>query len=237
MATRMHLKGPPVGKYAKDVRAFEQPLARAVTGAFRDGAKLIQAEGRAAILSGGLGPRFARQFRAFAFPRRQFSLSPAIRGWHARGWRNSRIGRYANIFAHGGTIVGRPLLWIPLPTAPKLAGGRHLTPALYVKEIGPLISMRGTRRPILAGQALRAVVGRRATVAQLRTGALNAAVRGGKASFLRAGRKGRRTVLVPIFVGVSSAHIDRRVNIDGVFARVNAQLPEMFAARMGGTTG
>lgn len=231
MATRLSLKGPPAGKYAKDVADFQKPLARAVTGAFRDGARMIQAEGRAAILSAGLGPRFARQFRAFAFPRRQFSLSPAIRGWHARGWRNSRLGRYANIFAHGGTIHARHgLLWIPLPTAPRLTGGRHLTPAIYAAEIGPLVSLRGARRPILAGQSLRAVVGRRASVAQLRTGARNAAAR-------RTGGKGRRTVLVPIFVGVTSAHIEKRVDIDGIFARVNARLPGMFEARMAGGAG
>src|SRR5678815_2039787 len=186
MCIRDSLKGPPAGKYAKDVADFQKPLARAATAAFRDGARMIQTEVRAAILAAGLGPRFARQFRTFAFPRRQFSLSPAIRGWHARGWKNSRLGRYANIFAHGGTIhARRGLLWIPLPTAPKLTGGRHLTPAIYAKEIGPLISLRGARRPLLAGQSLRAVVGRRATVAQLKTGALNAAVRSGKASLIR----------------------------------------------------
>lgn len=227
MATRMSLKGPPAGKYAKDVAEFQRPMARAATGAFRDGARMIQAEMRAAILGAGLGPRFARQFRAFAFPRRQFSLSPAIRGWHARGWRQSRIGRYANIFAHGGTIhARRGLLWIPLPTAPRLTGGRHLTPAIYAAEIGPLVSLRGARRPILAGRSLRAVFGRRATVAQLKTGARNAAAR-------RAGGKGRRTVLVPIFVGVTSVHIEKRVDADGIFARVNARLPDLYAARLG----
>lgn len=227
MATRLSLKGPPVGKYAKDVADFQKPMARAATGAFRDGARMIQAEGRAAILGAGLGPRFARQFRVFSFPRRQFSLSPAIRGWHARGWKNSRLGRYANIFAHGGTIHAKGgLLWIPLPTAPRLTGGRHLTPAIYAAEIGPLVSLRGARRPILAGQSLRSVVGRRASVAQLKTGARNAAAR-------RAGAKGRRTVLVPVFVGVTSVHIEKRVNIDGIFARVNAKLPELYAARLG----
>ncbi len=220
-------KGRPTGKYAQSVtEGFQKPMARAVTNAFRDAARGIQAEGRAAILSGGLGPRFARQFRVFAFPRRQFSLAPALRGWHARGWGHSRIGRYANIFAHGGTIHGKGgLLWIPLPTAPKLAGGRHLTPAIYAAEIGPLVSLRGTRRPLLAGQSLRAVVGRRASVAQLKTGARNAAAR-------KAGGKGRRTVLVPIFVGLSSVHIEKRVDIEGVFRRWNARIPELYQARL-----
>lgn len=224
-------KGRPAGKYAQSVtEEFEKPMARAVTNAFRDAAKGIQAEGRAAILSGGLGPRFARQFRVFAFPRRQFSLAPALRGWHARGWRHSRIGRYANIFAHGGTIKGKPLLWIPLPTAPKLTGGRRLTPTIFEHEIGPLISMRRTRRPILAANSLQPGNGRKLTAASLKTGARNAASK-------RAGGKGRRTYLVPVFVGVSSVHIEKRVDIDGIFTRWNARIPELYANRLNALTG
>lgn len=227
---RRFAKGRPTGRYSVDVdQEYLQPLARAATGAFRDAARGIQAEGRAAIIAGGLGSRFARQFRVFAFPRRQFSLSPALRGWHARGWAHSRIGRYANIFARGGTIRGRPLLWIPLPTAPKVTGGRRLTPAIFEHEIGPLISMRRTRRPILAAQSLRPGNGRQLTASSLKTGARNAASR-------RAGGKGRRTYLVPIFVGVSAAHIDKRVDIDGIFARWNARLPELYADRLSRTT-
>lgn len=236
MAAQFTYKGPPRGKYAEGVRDFEKPLARAVTGAFRDAAKQIQSEGRAAILSGGLGSRFANQFRAYSFPRRQFSLSPAIRGWHARAWKGSTLGRYANIFARGGTIHGKPLLWIPLPTAPRLTGHRALTPEIYVREIGPLTSLRVRgRAPLLAGDALRAVVGRRATVAQLKTGAVNAAVRSGKASFISGRGRGRRTVKVPIFVGVPSATIPQKVDIASVFTRAQARLPSLFKARIGKT--
>lgn len=241
LTSRSFNKGKPVGKYARDVEeAFQRPMARAATNAFRDAARGIQTDGRAAILSAGLGPRFARQFRVFAFPRRQFSLSPALRGWHARGWRHSRIGRYANIFAHGGTISakGGGLLWIPLPTAPRITGGRRLTPAIYNDEIGPLVRMRRTRRPILAGHSLQAIRGRQATVAQMRTGARNAALRKNSESSVPnrfVGRKGRRTVLVPMFVGVSSVTIDKRVDIDGVFRRWNARLPDLYAKRLNGT--
>ena len=213
---------PPVGRYAQDVQAHQRKLAQAVTGAFRDGAKELQQQTRTAITSAGLGPRFARQFKAFAFPRRQFSLSPVIRGWHARAFKRSRIGRYANIFARGGTIHGKPLLWLPLPTAPRRIAGKRPTPALFVKEIGPLVPLRGTHGPpLLAGQSLRAITGRNASVAQLKTGARNAHARA-------AGGKGRQTVTVPMFIGLPSVRIPRKLNMDAIFNRVQMQLPKLF---------
>jgi hypothetical protein len=210
------------GKYAKGVEEHQQAMARALTMSFRDGAKLLQQYTRTAILSAKLGPRFARQFKGFGFPRRQFSMEPAIRGWHARAFKNSKIGRYANIFARGGTITGHPTLWIPLPTAPAKIAGQAPTPALYFKEIGPLVKLRGTHgRPLLAGHSLKAISGKRATVAQLKTGTRHAA-----------DPKGRKTVNVPMFVGVSSVRIKQRLDMDAIFARVQAQLPELLEARL-----
>jgi hypothetical protein len=208
------------GKYAANIEPWQQETARNLTMAFRDGAKILQTQTRAAIISAGLGPRFARQFKAFAYPRRQFSMDPVIRGFHARGWRGSKIGRYANIFARGGTITGKPLLWVPLPTAPKRIAGQAPTPKLFIENIGPLVSLHGTRRPILAGRSMRAVQGRRATVAQLQTGARRQAA-------------GRHTEIVPMFVGVRSVRIRKMVDMDPIFARVTAQLPELFRARQG----
>ena len=206
------------GRYAANVEIWQQETARNLTMAFRDGAKILQAQTRAAIISAGLGPRFAQQFKAFAYPRRQFSMNPVIRGFHARGWKGSRIGRYANIFARGGTIHGKPFLWIPLPTAPRRIAGQSPTPKLYTENIGPLVSLRGSRRPILAGRSMRAVEGRRATVAQLKTGARREAA-------------GRHTVIVPMFVGVRSVRIPKMVDMDAIFSRVTAQLPQLFRDR------
>ena len=224
---KVRFNRPPVGRYAQDVQAHQRKLAQAVTGAFRDGAKELQQQTRTAITSAGLGPRFARQFKAFAFPRRQFSLSPVIRGWHARAFKRSRIGRYANIFARGGTIHAKPLLWLPLPTAPKRIAGQRPTPALFVKEIGPLVRMAGHGPPMLGGQSLRAIQGRSATVAQLKTGARHADTQasGGK-------NKKRATVTVPMFIGLPSVKIPRKLNMDTIFNRVLQDLPKLFEARM-----
>ncbi|WP_353842903.1 DUF6441 family protein, partial [Mesorhizobium sp.] len=49
--------------------------------------------------------------------------------------------RYAGIFEEGGTISGKPRLWLPLKDTPKRAGRQKMTPALYIKTIGPLVSI------------------------------------------------------------------------------------------------
>lgn len=225
MALEIKFEDAFKGRYAKDVEVHQQRMARAITTSFRDGAKRLQIETRSAILSSGLGKRFARQFRAFGYPRRQFSMEPTIRGWHAKGWRGTRGIPYANIFARGGTIKGKPLLWIPLPTAPVKIDGKHPTPKLFIQNIGPLTRLKGTRRPLLAGDSLRGIEGRHATVGQLKTGARHVKERA-------SGGRGRKTVKVPMFVGVASARIPARVNMTRIFADVQRQLPDLFVERL-----
>lgn len=212
---KLRYEGPPKGRYARDVMSWQQPIAKALTKTFREAARTIETGGRANIAAAGLGAKAAREFRVFAFPRRQFSMNPALKGTHRRG--------YFNIFERGGTIPGKPLIWIPLPSAPAKIGGKRITPKLFVEQVGPLVSIsRPGKPPLLAGQALKAVSGgRRATIGQLKTGARRTAAR-------RAGGRGRRAVAVPLFVGVRSAKIRKRLAISPIYDRVRAQLGEIY---------
>lgn len=215
MAVKLKYTGPPRGKYAKDVRDFEQPIARAVTKVFRTAAKEIEREGRQRIAAGGLSRRFISGFRVFAFPRRQFSMRPEIKGTH-------RIG-FINIFETGGTIHGRPLLWIPLKSAPAKIGGKRITPRLYISQVGPLISIqRPGKPPLLAGQALRApAAGRPASLTTLKTGARRAA-----------SRRGRRPIAVPLFVGARQTRIPKRLNVSPVYDKARAEMAGRFDRQM-----
>lgn len=215
MAVSLKYSGPPRGKYHKDVLDYEQPIARALTKTFRAAAKDIEREGRSRIAAGGLSRRFQTGFRVFAFPRRQFSMKPEIKGTH-------KIG-FINIFETGGVIRGKPLLWIPLPSAPAKIGGKRITPKLYIDQVGPLISIqRPGKPPLLAGRALRApAAGRPASLATLRTGARRAA----------AGR-GRRPVAVPLFIGVRQTHIPKRLNVSPVYDKARAGMAERFDRQM-----
>jgi hypothetical protein len=212
---RLRYEGPPKGAYARDVLSWQQPIAKAATKTFREAAKIIEREGRANISAAGLGKRASVGFRVFSFPRRQFGLNPALRGFH-------RLG-YFNIFERGGTIPGRPLIWVPLSSAPAKIGGKRITPKLFVDQVGPLVSInRPGKAPLLAGQALKAVSGgRRATLGQLKTGARRTAAR-------RAGGRGRRAVIVPLFVGIPQAKIRKRLAISPIYNRVRAQLGEIY---------
>lgn len=218
-SVRVKFDRPKPGRYAAGVRSYQEPMARAVTGAFRDAARQIQTGGRARIMSAGLGPRFAREYRVLAFPRRQFSLAPNLRGTHRRG--------FANTFERGAMIrpKKRSMIWLPLRTAPAKIAGKRPTPALYVQYIGPLVSINNPGRdPLLAGQSLRAITGR-ATVAQLKTGSRHAAAR-------RGGGPGRRTFAVPVFVGIPQALIRGRLRITPLFAQAAANLPALYRARL-----
>jgi hypothetical protein len=207
-------------------RAIRGTMAGALRGAMTDIAKQVQQQGRAEIARAGFSPRLQRGFRTYVFPRipKPDSLDMQMRGRH-------RVG-YFNIFERGGVIHGKPLLWIPLPSAPAKINGRPTTAAAYVQNIGPLHSInRPGRPPLLAGYSMRAPgPGRRLSVAQLRTGQRNTRRRQARAAF--GGRLGARPVSVPLFVGVSATRIADRMNVSAVYNRARRDLPDLYAARV-----
>jgi hypothetical protein len=212
---RIRDHGPKPEDVRKRVEALKTPASKAIIGTFRDAAKIIQDQGRQEIQNAGLSARWVKGFTVKVTVPNGQELSPVLTGHH-------RIG-YANVFERGATIVGRPLLWIPLPSAPKL-GKRRLTPKLYFQSIGPLHMIRRPgRAPLLAGDALRAPApGRPVSAGALRTGARNAKPRPEGA------RRARKTVSVPIFVGVQVAHVAKRLNVSEVYSEVRRQLPDLY---------
>lgn len=202
------------------MRTVQGTMFGATGAAFRDLARQVQREGRAEIVRGGLGPRFARGFRTWIFPRQpDFTTDLSMRGQH-------RLN-FANVFERGGRIAGKPLLWVPLPSAPKRIDGERTTARLYVLKIGPLHSInRPGRPPLLAGYAMRGNTGRAFTPGQLRTGQRNARRNQARAAF--GGRRGKRPVSVPLFVGLRAAQIRDRLNVSAVYDRGRADLPRFY---------
>lgn len=206
--------------------AIRGTIAGATRAAFQDLAAQVQQQGRAEIARSGLGARFVRGFRTYVFPRRIVpgaTADLAMRGQH-------RLG-YANIFERGGRIGGKPLLWIPLPTAPKKINGKPTTAGEFVRSVGPLHSInRPGRAPLLAGYVMNATRGRAVTVGQLRTGQRNTRRRQARAAF--GGRLGKRPVSVPLFVGISSVKIRDRLDISRVYDQARRDLPNLYAKRL-----
>lgn len=210
-------------------RAIRGTIAGATRAAFQDIAAQVQRQGRAQIASAGLSRRWQTGFRTYVFPRRPGASGElAMRGQH-------RIG-YANVFERGARIQGRPLLWLPLPAAPKRINGKPTTAREFVRSVGPLHTIRRPgKAPLLAGYAMRPSQGRALTVAQLRTGQRNARRRQARAAF--GGRQGRRPVSVPLFVGIPAARIRDRLNISVVYDRARADLPAAYVRRLAELNG
>lgn len=219
MALRIRQFGPKPEEVRKRIEALKEPASKAIIGAFRDAAKQIQEDARAEISAAGFSTRWVSGFTAKVSVPNGRELSPILIGRH-------RIG-YANVFERGATITGKPLLWVPLPTAPKL-GKRRLTPRLYFSSIGPLhIIRRPGKPPLLAGDAVREPArGRAVSAGVLRTGARNA-----RARATRTGRA-RRTVSVPIFVGVPVVHVAKRFNVSEVYEKARADLAALYKKRL-----
>lgn len=206
-------------------RSIRGTMAGALRAAMTDLAKQVQTQGRAEIARGGFSSRWQTGFRTYVFPRVPTgSLDMQMRGRY-------RIG-YANIFERGGTIRGKPLLWVPLPSAPPKIGGKRTTARAYVQAIGPLHSInRPGRPPLLAGYSMRAPAGGRSlSAAQLRTGQRNARRRQARSAF--GGRLGRAPVSVPLFVGLSAVRIADRLNVSAVYNRARSDLPGIYAKHL-----
>lgn len=213
-------------EWAAAARAIRGTIAGATRAAFQDLAVQVQRQGRAEIARSGLSRRWQTGFRAYVFPRRIVPGSTAelaMRGQH-------RIG-YANVFERGARIGGRPLLWIPLPSAPKRINGRPTTAGAFVRAVGPLHSInRPGRPPLLAGYAMRAPSGGPISVASLRTGQRNSRRRQARSAF--GGRLGKRPVSVPLFVGLSAVKIRDRLNVMRIYEQGRRDLPNLYAKRL-----
>lgn len=122
------------------LRDAKRAVGRASQKTLRALAKQIEQEARADIARAGFGPEWQRGLHATVYPTRGAAIDSTV-------FINHDIP-YASIFETGGTIRGRPLLWIPLPKTPKVINGQPTTAALYAKNIGPLTFVHA-RRPLL----------------------------------------------------------------------------------------
>lgn len=208
---------------AKEVwRSIRGTMAGALRVTMTDLAKRVQEQGRAEIARSGLtSTRWRRGFRTFVFPRipQGQSLDMQLRGRHQIG--------FANIFERGGVIRGRPLLWVPLSSAPARINGKRTTARGMIDAGIRLFKIeRPGRPPLLAGYTARGARGR-VSVGQLRAGQRNARRRQARSAF--GGRLGRGPVAVPLFVGLSSTRIRDRMNVSAVYDRARRDLPRLYA--------
>lgn len=196
------------GEFAAGMTSMADPVAVAGSGAIGEAANEIKVGARRDIEAAGFSRRWQNALRVDTYPRRGVSINAAALIWH-------KIP-YAGVFEDGAIISGQPTLWLPLPTAPKRAGRSKMTPALYVRTIGPLISIeRPGKPPLLAGK-----------IATNRRGQINK----GKVtlSALRRGGAGAPSTLVPLFIGIDRVSIRDRFSIREITERQAARLGALY---------
>ena len=179
-------------------------VAKAATLAMRDTADTAKELGRASIAAGGLGSRWQKALRAEVYPRGRFSVNAAAFIYH-------KI-KYANIFERGGTIRGKPLLWLPLSGTPRKIGRRKFSPRNFSQSVGKLYPIPGASKPLLGARV--SGKGKRKKVS------LSALKKGGKA--------GEKTRLVPLFVGVPSVSLKGRMRIIRACVQARRMLPRFY---------
>jgi len=196
------------GEFAAAMVSIRDPIAFAGTAAITEAGEIVKAQGRADIAAAGFSRRWQNTLRVNIYPRGRTSIDAAALIFH-------RI-QYAGVFEEGAVIGGKPKLWLPLPTAPKRAGRSKMTPALYVRTVGPLVSIeRPGKPPLLAGR-----------IATNRRGQINK----GKVtlSALRRGGKGAPSTLVPLFIGIDRVNIRDRFSIREITERAAGRLAELY---------
>lgn len=215
--TGFHLKfAAMTGQYQKTLDSLQKPIAKAATAAISDAGDYVKKYGRANIAAAGFSIRWQNALRVNLYPAkgRGDSLHPAAQAFH-------KIP-YAGIFETGGTIAGSPLLWLPLPEVPSNLMGRHMTPANYVRLIGPLHTIfRPGKPPLLAGYMAATSSKSKISVAKLVAG--NRAVK-------RAlpGAPTPRVVSVPLFYGIDKVSLQKRFDLYKVFNDAQKQLGAFY---------
>jgi hypothetical protein len=204
----------PKGGFASLMDELHLPVAEAGSAAIGEASEQIKTEARASIVGAGFSRGWANALRVEVYPKGgKPSIDSATFVWH-------RIP-YAGVFEEGATISGNPLMWLPLPGAPRKIGrfGR-MTPKLYRQKIGPLFRMPGTKKPILA-----ATIRANRTPAKVSTAALRRGSNPGGRGKLMA---------IPLFVGIDQTTIKKRFDVIKATEKAAANLPSLFAKNFRG---
>lgn len=200
------------GEFEEAMAENYRPIAEAGTAAMRQVAENAKQAGRRRIGAAGFSRKWQNTLRAQTFPKRRESANAAA-------WVYHRIP-YAAVFEEGATVRGRPLLWAPIGKVRTLRR-QKMTTARFEQTIGPLFSLRNTRKPTL-GAKLSVTKGDarsgppyKVTMSALKRGARGQPGAGG-------------IVTVPVFAGIRNVTIPRKFELQRAFEREAARLPDLY---------
>jgi hypothetical protein len=202
-------------EFAKQAEAIRDPIAKATTLAIREAAQIIRTKGRSDIAAAGFPKRWQVGLRVDTKPEgRKYSIDAEANVYH-------RIP-YADVFERGATIRGKPMLWLPLPSTPKKIRGKRVTPKRFVREVGPLVSMKNAAKPLLGAPMvvpLKRQTNPRVTLAGLKRGATAKAA-------------GQSVRTVPIFIGIPTVTLRDRFSISPIIRQTAADIVSLYSKHL-----
>jgi len=201
------------GRYLEAITKMQEPIAKAATAAMNEAGDLVKRDVRAAMGAAGFSTRVQNTFRSQVYPKdKKPSINAAVHFF-------SKWPEPFALFERGGTVVGKPTLWLPLREVPLGVGKKQLTPEQYIARVGPLIKTRGTGgRQYLLGKITRSRVSRATE----------------KSAKLRRPRKGSalKLVNVPLYVGIPSVNIPQKFDARSIIERVRGDIGNLFAKNL-----
>jgi hypothetical protein len=199
------------GEFDAAIQAKYEPLARAAKEAVKEAGDIVKREARADIGRAGFSTLWQNALRVEIFPQgSKVSANAAAFIFH-------KID-YSWVFEEGATIKGKPMLWLPLKSAPKRIGRARVTPKLYRQKYGPLVSLKSKAGKPLLGARVRLTEDEakrkkpRVSLSRLSAGT-------GGTGVLRT---------IPLFVGVRQVHLKDRFSIAEICQRARDRLPALY---------
>ncbi len=216
---RLQSRAEP-GQWRLATTQYEKVMSKAATLAMRQIGKLAEKSARGAVAAAGFTSNVQRTIQAVNQPRKGYVLNPSV-------WLHSTVN-YLDVFETGRTITGSPYLWLPLPNVPQnvgsgtrfggLIGRPHMTPSQYIRKVGPLITMRRPNGLPMLGAVVE-VSKARVTRARLRRTFLKQ----------RFGEKTKATIVIPLFVAVTSVTIPKKFDIQAATKNAFDALGQAYA--------
>lgn len=211
---RIRYKSKP-GIFEQAFKAITDDIATAAQDTIVEVGNFAKNESRNDIVAAGLGPKFANALRLNIYPKVGPSINATAQIFH-------KIP-YAGVFEEGAQIRGKPLMWIPFNDVPqKLGSKKAMTPKNFEARVGPLQFVRRAGKPPLLVAKMKVSRGKtsdKITLAKLRAASSTTT---------------EKVRSVPIFVGVSSVNIRKRLNIVAIVKRARDMMPAIFASKIKG---
>lgn len=213
------------GEFSVAIKSLSVPVAAAAKATMVAAGALLKTQARAMIARAGFSTKWQNAYRVTVYPEgSKTSINAAAFG-------RSNI-KFADIFSTGGTIHGKPYLWVPFSTTPNIDRRKtNADPKDFIKKGIKLVELNRGRHLLLGAEVMvpRSFANRRVikvSVAELEAGVKR--TRGPKRQ--KAPAMIRKTI--PLFFAINSLTIKQRFNWDMVLNRVQAQVPALYDANI-----